>query len=83
MPRTYVQYRHDDGRWFEARVVQQIRSGPGRRWRVLVSYATAPGFTFGRSEWADSHRLAPLGTHETYRATGADIPREIEAAQLQ
>lgn len=41
------------------------------------------GVHVGRGEWADSDRLAPLGTHETYRGTGADIPAAIEAARLQ
>jgi hypothetical protein len=83
LPTTYVLYRHDDGRWYEARLLQQVRSGPARRWHVLITYSTAPGFTFGRGEWADSDRLAMLGAHEPYRPTVGDIPAEIEAARLR
>ncbi|MDT7786681.1 MAG: hypothetical protein QOF58_5100 [Pseudonocardiales bacterium] len=81
MPATHLLYRHDDGRWLRARIVQQVRSGPNQRWRVLVTYTTAPGFTFTRGEWADSPRLAPVGTHEPYRPTVADMAREAERAQ--
>jgi hypothetical protein len=59
MPATHLLYRHDDGRWLRARIVQQIRSGPDQRWRVLVTYTTAPGFTYTRGEWADSELLRP------------------------
>jgi hypothetical protein len=80
MPTTYVEYLHDDGRWMLARLVQQVRSGPDRRWRVLVTYSTAPGFTFTRGEWADSDRLAPVGTHEPHSWTADDLPAELAAA---
>jgi hypothetical protein len=80
LPATHVLYRHDDGRWYEARVLQQIRSGSERRWRVLVTYTTAPGFTHTRGEWADSDVLAPLGAQESYRPSIDDVDVEIEAA---
>ncbi|MDQ1667403.1 MAG: hypothetical protein QOH75_3434 [Actinomycetota bacterium] len=81
MPATHLLYSHDDGRWLRARIVQQIRSGPEQRWRVLVTYTTAPGFTFTRGEWADSPRLAPVGIHEPYRPTAAGMAREVKAAR--
>jgi hypothetical protein len=83
MPAAHLLYRHDDGRWVRARIVQQIRSGPDLRWRVLMTYTTAPGFTYTRGEWADSPRLAVLGAHEPHEPhepTVADIAREIAAA---
>jgi hypothetical protein len=80
MPATHLLYRHDDGRWYRAEIVQQIRSGPEQRWRVLVTYTTAPGFTYTRGEWADSPRLAVLGAHESHEPSVADLAREIEAA---
>jgi hypothetical protein len=81
LPATHVLYRHDDGRWFEARLLQQWRVPGG--WRVQVTYSTAPGFTFTRGEPADSPRLAPLGTSVPRRPTVADIAGEMEAASLR
>jgi hypothetical protein len=40
-PATVPAYRHDDGRWYEARLLQQVGSGRGRRWQVPVTYSTA------------------------------------------
>jgi hypothetical protein len=48
VPATHLLYRHDDGRWYRAAIVQQVRAGPQRRWRVLVTYRTAPGFSYTR-----------------------------------
>jgi hypothetical protein len=64
LPATHVAYLHDDGRWYRAKLVQRIWSGPDRRWRVLVTYSTAPGFTYTRGEWADSELLRPQPEHE-------------------
>jgi hypothetical protein len=64
LPTTELLYRHDDGRWYRALLIQQIRSGPQRRWRVLVRYTTEPGYQYMRPEWADSDRLRPVdGEH--------------------
>jgi hypothetical protein len=81
MPAEYLLYRHDDGRWCEARLLQQLRAG--RRWHVLVTYSTAPAFTFTWGEWADSDLLAVLGAHEPYRPTVDDILAEVAAARLR
>jgi hypothetical protein len=84
MPATHLLYRHDDGRWMRARIVQQIRSGPDQRWRVLVTYTTAPGFTYTRGEWADCELLRPDPEHDDqHQAAEArgQAEREYEAAE--
>jgi hypothetical protein len=68
-----VQYRHDDGHWYPARILQQIRSGPDRRWRVLVACSTGQGFNHLRGEWADCELLRPEDEHDQQGdAAGAD-----------
>ena len=37
MPATHVQVLHDDGRWYEAELLGQHRSGG--RWRAVGRYA--------------------------------------------
>ncbi|MGZ4587667.1 MAG: hypothetical protein ACXVX9_07670 [Mycobacteriaceae bacterium] len=65
--------------------MQQIRSGPEQRWRVLVTYSAAPGYTYTRGEWADSPMLRPLHDqldeqHDASRGHG-DADREYRGAQ--
>jgi hypothetical protein len=84
VPATHLLYRHDDGRWYRAAIVQQVRAGPDRRWRVLVTYRTAPGFNYARGEWADSELLRPEPQHDEQRDAGGahgDAEGEHEAAQ--
>ena len=52
----YVHVLHDDGRWYEAELLDQHRSGG--RWRAVVRYTVAPGMRYGRGEWADELRRA-------------------------
>jgi hypothetical protein len=54
MPTTYVRVLHDDGRWYEAELLDQHRSRG--RWRVVVRYSVAPGMRYVRREWADELR---------------------------
>ena len=63
-PVKYVQVRHDDGRWYEAELLDQHRSGG--RWRAVVRYSVAPGMRYMRGEWADELRAAP----------GIDVPAD-------
>jgi hypothetical protein len=84
MPATHLLYRHDDGRWVRARIVQQIRSGADQRWRVLVTYTTAPGFTYTRGEWADCELLRPDPEHDDRHQVAearGQAEREYEAAE--
>jgi hypothetical protein len=46
--------RHDDGRWYEAELLDQHRSQG--RWRAVVRYSVAPGMRYVRGLWADELR---------------------------
>ena len=59
-PIKYVQVRHDDGRWYEAELLDQRRTGD--RWRAVVRYTVAPGMRYMRAEWADKLRPAEVCT---------------------
>ncbi|MEP6762389.1 MAG: hypothetical protein ABJA93_13620 [Sporichthyaceae bacterium] len=50
----YVQVLHGNGRWYEARLLDQHRSGG--RWRAVVRYTVAPGMQYERGVWADELR---------------------------
>jgi hypothetical protein len=52
MPITRVLAPHDDGRMYEAELLDQWRTSDGS-WRVVVRYSTEPGFTYIRAEPAD------------------------------
>jgi hypothetical protein len=47
---------HDDGRWYEAELLDQHRAGG--RWRAVVRYSVAPGMRYVRGMWADELRAA-------------------------
>jgi hypothetical protein len=72
---TYVWAMDDEGAWRLARVLHQYREHG--RWRAVVTYTTAPGFTYIRAEWADdlrAHvgRIHPLGGRDrSESSTGA------------
>lgn len=53
-------YRHDDGRWLEAEILDQYRERTSGQWRVLVRYSAGVGQNYLRAEWADDERLRPL-----------------------
>ena len=53
-PVKYVQVLHDDGRWYEAELLDQHRTGG--RWRAVVRYSVAPGMRYMRGEWAEELR---------------------------
>jgi hypothetical protein len=54
-PTKYVLTRHDDGAWYRAELLGQYLQ-PDGRWRCVVRYSVAPGFTYQRGLWADELR---------------------------
>jgi hypothetical protein len=54
---THVLAPHDDGRMYEAELLDQYRERDGS-WRVVVSYSSEPGSRYIRAEPAD--RCQPL-----------------------
>ena len=57
-PVKYVLVRHDDGRWYEAELLDQHRREG--RWRAVVRYSVAPGMQYMRGLWADQLRPTTL-----------------------
>jgi hypothetical protein len=43
MPATHVLVPHDDGQWYVAQLLDQVRDRRDGTWRVVVSYTTGPG----------------------------------------
>ena len=70
MPACHVLVPHEGG-WYVAELLRQYRHEA--RWRALVRYTTAPGFTYLHARWCDELRPVPddhVATHAT-----RDVPQ--------
>jgi hypothetical protein len=56
MPADYVDVRHDDDRYYRARVLHRYRTDAG--WRYVLTYTVGVGMTYLRGVPADQLRAA-------------------------